>query len=81
MQVNLSLPRLGQNVIRLEVSVSIMDWLNARILTSTDLFRIKTTENFAVFGSKHRKIHFRKNPMFWSKSARKIAIAWPNPLF
>ena len=32
-----------------------MDWLNARIITSTDPFRMKTTENFAAFGSKHRK--------------------------
>ena len=32
-----------------------MDWLNARITTSTDPFRIKTTESFAAFGSKHRK--------------------------
>ena len=32
-----------------------MDWLNARIMTSTDHFRIKTTENFAAFRSKHRK--------------------------
>ena len=33
----------------------LMDWLNARIITSTDPFRMKTTENFAAFGSKHRK--------------------------
>ena len=32
-----------------------MDWLNARIITSADPFRMKTTENFAAFGSKHRK--------------------------
>ena len=32
-----------------------MDWLNARITTSMDPFRIKTTENFAAFGSKQRK--------------------------
>ena len=33
----------------------LMDWLNARIITSTDPFRMKTSENFAAFGSKHRK--------------------------
>ena len=33
----------------------LMDWLNARIVTSADPFRMKTTENFAAFGSKQRK--------------------------
>ena len=28
----------------------LMDWLNARIITSTDPFRMKTKENFAAFG-------------------------------
>ena len=37
------------------ISLILMDWLNARIITSADPFRMKTTENFAAFGSKHRK--------------------------
>ena len=53
---------------------SVKDWLNEqRISTPTQRLRIR-------FGSKHRKIHFKKNPMFWSQSPRKIEIAWPNPL-
>ena len=37
------------------LSMPFMDWLNARIITSVGPFRMKTTENFAAFGSKHRK--------------------------
>ena len=40
-----------------------MDWLNARIIPSADPFRMKTTENFAAFGSKHRKFFEVNFPM------------------
>ena len=57
-QFILNIPILIRLSEKLKKIFELMDWLNVRIITSADPFRMKTTENFAAFGhiltNKHR---------------------------
>ena len=77
-QFILNIPILIRLSEKLKKIFELMDWLNVRIITSADPFRKKTTENFAAFGSKHRKFFEVNFPMFWfemdTKSLRSFCV-------